>query len=245
MSNTSSCNKDFREWSESIMTRTQELIKKLKETQRDVQWQYDMELHRLESEVKKKEEAIDDLNSSLFEMVQMNTDKDKQIETLQEEIKWLKTPKVLPVEKTLNVEMLTPVFDIHAELVRQLSEYRARQIENELIKLPKEFTVKGKIEWIKKPDEEKLEVGKWYDARTFKVEELKKLLPVGTLVAIVTDGIVDEKRNKPEGDRSIIVHSTVTSVESEVAGWDSEETVIYVERYQFVSNNWFKIIEEY
>lgn len=227
------------------MTRTQELIKKLKETQRDVQWQYDMELHRLESEVKKKEEAIDDLNSSLFEMVQMNTDKDKQIETLQEEIKWLKTPKVLPVEKTLNVEMLTPVFDIHAELVRQLSEYRARQIENELIKLPKEFTVKGKIEWIKKPDEEKLEVGKWYDARTFKVEELKKLLPVGTLVAIVTDGIVDEKRNKPEGDRSIIVHSTVTSVESEVAGWDSEETVIYVERYQFVSNNWFKIIEEY
>lgn len=245
MSNTSSCNKDFREWSESIMTRTQELIKKLKETQRDLQWQYDMELHRLESEVKKKEEAIDDLNSSLFEMVQMNTDKDKQIEALQEEIKWLKTPKVLPVEKTLNVEMLTPVFDIHAELIGQLSEYRARQIENELIKLPKEFTVEGKIEWIKKPDEEKLEVGKWYDARTFKVEELKKLLPVGTLVAIVTDGRVDEKRNKPEGDRSIIVHSTVTSVESEVAGWDSEETVIYVERYQFVSNNWFKIIEEY
>lgn len=245
MSNTSSCNKDFREWSESIMTRTQELIKKLKETQRDLQWQYDMELHRLESEVKKKEEAIDDLNSSLFEMVQMNTDKDKQIEALQEEIKWLKTPKVLPVEKTLNVEMLTPVFDIHAELVRQLSEYRARQIENELIKLPKEFTVKGKIEWIKKPDEEKLEVGKWYDARTFEVETLKKLLPVGTLVAIVTDSTVDEKRNKPEGDRSIIVHSTVTSVESEVDAWDSEETVIYVERYQFVSNNWFKIIEEY
>lgn len=227
------------------MTRTQELIKKLKETQRDLQWQYDMELHRLESEVKKKEEAIDDLNSSLFEMVQMNTDKDKQIEALQEEIKWLKTPKVLPVEKTLNVEMLTPVFDNHAELIRQLSEYRAHQIENELIKLPKEFTVKGKIEWIKKPDEEKLEVGKWYDARTFKVEELKKLLPVGTLVAIVTDGIVDEKRNTPEGDRSIIVHSTVTSVESEVDERDSEETVIYVERYQFVSNNWFKIIEEY
>ena len=92
--------------------------------------------------------------------------------------------------------------------------------------------------------EEKLEVGKWYDARTFEVETLKKLLPVGTLVAIVTDGIVDEKRNKPEGDRSIIVHSTVTSVESEVAGWDSEETVIYVKRYQFVSNNWFKIIKE-
>lgn len=244
MFNTSSYNKDFRKWSESIMTRTQELIKKLKETQRDLQWQYDMELHRLESEIKKKEEVIDDLNSSLFEMTQANTDKDKQIKALQEEIKWLKTPKVLPVEKTLNVEMLPTVFDIHADIVRQLSEYRARQVENELIKLPKEFIVKGKIEWIKKPDEKKLEVGKWYDARTFKVEELKKLLPVGTLVAIVTDGIVDEKRNKPEGDRSIIVHSTVTSVESEVDEWDSKETVIYVERYQFVSNNWFKIIEE-
>ena len=109
----------------------------------------------------------------------------------------------------------------------------------------KSFTLTGKLTVIDKPTEEKLEVGKWYDARTFKVEELKKLLPVGTLVAIVTDSIEDEKRDKPKGDRSIIVHSTVTSVESEVDGCDSEETVIYVERYQFVSNNWFKIIEEY
>lgn len=109
----------------------------------------------------------------------------------------------------------------------------------------KSFTLTGKLTVMDEPAEEKLEVGKWYDARTFEVETLKKLLPVGTLVAIVTDGIVDEKRNKPEGDRSIIVHSTVTSVESEVDGWVSEETVIYVERYQFVSNNWFKIIEEY
>ena len=108
----------------------------------------------------------------------------------------------------------------------------------------KSFTLTGKLTVMDEPTEEKLEVGKWYDARTFEVETLKKLLPVGTLVAIVTDSIVDEKRNKPEGDRSIIVHSTVTSVESEVDAWDSEETVIYVERYQFVSNNWFKIIEE-
>lgn len=108
----------------------------------------------------------------------------------------------------------------------------------------KSFTLTGKLTILKEPTEEKLEVGKWYDARTFEEEKLKKLLPVGTLVAIVTDGEVDEGRNKPEGDRSIIVHSTVTSVESEVDGWDSEATVIYVERYQFVSNNWFKIIEE-
>lgn len=108
----------------------------------------------------------------------------------------------------------------------------------------KSFTLTGKLTIIDEHAEEKLEVGKWYDARTFDVATLKKLLPVGTLVAIVTDSIVDEKRNKPEGDRSIIVHSTVTSVEREVDERDNKETVIYVERYQFVSNNWFKIIKE-
>lgn len=42
--------------------------------------------------------------------------------------------------------------------------------------------------------EEKLEVGKWYDARTFEEETLKKLLPVGTLVTIITDWDIDEKK---------------------------------------------------
>ena len=210
MSNTSSCNKDFREWSESIMTRTQELIKKLKETQRDLQWQYDMELHRLESEVKKKEE-----------------------------IKWLKTPKVLPVEKTLNVEMLTPVFDIHAELVRQLSEYRARQIENELIKLPKEFTVKGKIEWIKKPDEEKLEVGKWYDARTFDVATLKKLLPVGTKVFVIKD-YTSNSNNAVEFARETWLKTTVQNIDKRT---DTEQTRVGITGDIFF-RRYFRIVEE-
>lgn len=108
----------------------------------------------------------------------------------------------------------------------------------------KSFTLTGKLTVMSEPVEENLEVGKWYDARTFNEETLKKLLPIGTLVAIVTDGEADERRNKPEGDRSIIVHSTVTSVESKLDERDKEEAVIYVERYQFVSNNWFKIIEE-
>ena len=134
-------------------------------------------------------------------------------------------------------------------------EKRVADLEEQLVKKVfllddngtpiKSFTLTGKLTVMDETTEEKLEVGKWYDARTFDVATLKKLLPVGTLVAIVTDGIVDEKRDKPKGDRSIIVHSTVTSVESELDEWDKEETVIYVERYQFVSNNWFKIIEEY
>ena len=134
-------------------------------------------------------------------------------------------------------------------------EKRVEDLEEQLVKKVlllddegtpiKSFTLTGKLTVMDEPTEEKLEVGKWYNARTFNEETLKKLLPIGTLVAIVTDGEVDERRNKPEGDRSIIVHSTVTSVESELDERDSEETVIYVERYQFVSNNWFKIIEEY
>lgn len=242
MFNTSSYNKDFREWSESIMTPTQERIKKLKEAQRDLQRQYDMELYRLESEIEKKEKAIDELNSSLFEMAQENTNKDKQIKALQEEIKWLKTPKVLPVEKTLNVEMLPTVFDIHADIVRQLSEFRARQVETELIKLPKEFTVKGKIEWITKPDEEKLEVGKWYDARTFEVETLKKLLPVGTLVEITESLTADE--SVKESPKVRLEKSRVTKVVAEDNILGVTDTVIYVESFMHVSCNWFKIVEE-
>lgn len=156
---------------------------------------------------------------------------------LMKEIKWLKTPKVLPVEKTLNVEMLQPVFDIHAEIVRQLSEYRARQLETELIKLPKEFTIKGKMEWIKKPVEEKLEVGKWYDARNFKVEKLKELLPAGTRVAITTNLSEDEQRIREP--KSCIGKTIVTKVAKTIGG-----TAFYVIRYQTIENYWFKIIEE-
>lgn len=108
----------------------------------------------------------------------------------------------------------------------------------------KSFTLTGKLTMLKEPAEEKLEVGKWYDARTFDEATLKKLLPVGTLVKIVSDSGVDEKREEPKGDISIFVNSTVTSVESELNDWDKEEAVVYVERYQFVSNNWFKIIAE-
>ena len=69
------------------MESTQELIKKLKETQRDLQWQYDMELYRLENNLKKKEKAIDDLNASLFKITQENMEKDKIIEALEKQVK--------------------------------------------------------------------------------------------------------------------------------------------------------------
>lgn len=84
---------------------------------------------------------------------------------------------------------------------------------------------------------ENLEVGKWYDARTFDIEKLKRLLQVGTLVEITTSASADERVASAPQD--CIVRTRVTSVEKE-----NNRTVLYVERYQFVENNWFKIIEE-
>lgn len=204
-------------------------LKEIKDAHNNVQHLYETKIRELEAFIEKKEKDIDELNASLFKMVQENIAKD-------EEIKWLKTPKVLPTEKPFNVEMLTPMFDMHADIVRQIEANRVHQLESELIKLSKEFTIKGTIEWIKEP-EEKLEVGKWYDARTFEVEELKKLLPIGTLVTVKTDGIIDEEEIHIED--SDTETSEVTEIEKE-----GNETVVYVKCYKHISNNWFKIIEE-
>ena len=111
----------------------------------------------------------------------------------------------------------------------------------------KSFTLHSKLTLIDEPEttEEKLEVGKWYDARTFEEETLKKLLPVGTLVTIITDWDIDEKRNLTNCDSFRTAVSPVTSIESEVDEYDREETYIYVDRYKVVTNNWFKIPKEY
>lgn len=110
----------------------------------------------------------------------------------------------------------------------------------------KSFTLTGKLTLMDEPEpaKEKLEVGKWYDARTFEVEKLKKLLPVGTLVTILTEWDVDEERNLTNIDSYNAVVSPIRSVESEIDEHDREETVIYVDRYKVVPNNWFKLSEE-
>lgn len=101
----------------------------------------------------------------------------------------------------------------------------------------KSFTLTGKLTLMEEPAEEKLEVGKWYDARTFNVEKLKWLLPVGTQIEITTNTSEDERRTS--APQNCIVSTIVTSVEKENNG-----AVVYVERYQYVENYWFKIIEE-
>lgn len=213
-------------------------LKEIKDAHNNVQHLYETKIRELEAVIEKKEKALVELNASLFKMAQENIAKD-------EEIKGLKTPKVLPTEKPFNVEMLTPMFDMHADIVRQIEANRARQLESELIKLPKEFTMKGTIEWNKEPAEEKLEVDKWYDARTFDEETLKKLLKVGTFVNVLTDWQEDEKRDVPKVDDCLIVTAFVTAVEGETTGWDKEETAVYVDRYKIVPNYWFKILKEY
>lgn len=93
--------------------------------------------------------------------------------------------------------------------------------------------------------EEKLEVGKWYDARIFDEATLKKLLPVGTFVSVLTDWHEDEKRELPKVDECFKVNTIVTSVEGETTGWEREETAVYVDKYKIVPNYWFKILKEY
>lgn len=77
------------------MTHTQEFLKKVKETQKDLQWRITMELYRLEDTLKKKEKAIDDLNASIFKVTQENMEKDKIIEVLEEQVKQMNTHKDL------------------------------------------------------------------------------------------------------------------------------------------------------
>lgn len=101
----------------------------------------------------------------------------------------------------------------------------------------KSFTLTGKLTLMDETTEEKLEVGKWYDARTFEVEKLKRLLPVGTQIEITTNTSEDERR--VSAPQNCIVSTIVTDVEKENNG-----AVVYVERYQYVENYWFKIIEE-
>lgn len=108
----------------------------------------------------------------------------------------------------------------------------------------KSFTLTEKLVLMGEPEpEEKLEVGKWYDARTFEVEKLKELLPVGTKVAIIPNSYVDEAEviNEKEPNH-------ITNVTKVVEEYDLEkgkkQTVVYADVYKFVSNNWFKIIEE-
>lgn len=177
-----------------------------------------------------------DKHFALKKHAECNYKRMKEIEALQKELKWLKTPKILPVEKTLNVGLLQPEFDIHAEVVRQLSEYRARQLETELIKLPKEFTIKGKIEGIKKPAEEKLEVGKWYHTDDFTLENLQKLLPIGTTVMVEQDVAYDNIETEPPSKAKI------RKVEKITTRFRADTPLIDVG--EVVSREWFKIIEE-
>lgn len=95
---------------------------------------------------------------------------------------------------------------------------------------------------VKEPEEE-LEVGKWYDARTFEVEKLKELLPVGTKVAIMPNSWVDEAEVINEEEPNSITNVTKVVEEYDLTK-NKKQTVIYADIYQFVPNNWFKIIKE-
>lgn len=243
MFNTSGYNKDFREWSESIMTGTQERIKKIKEAQRELQWKYDMELYRLESEIKKKEEAIDDLNASLFEMAQMNTDKDKLIKGLQIEnniLREILKDKEYEIHKLKLENQHQQRLDILEKHVADLEQGKKLFLLDDNSTPIKSFTMTGKLTIMNETTEEKLEVDKWYDTRTFDVEELERLLPMGTNV-IVTKKPDSVTNDNPSVDETIeVIKTKVTGVYKTLI---KNRVVISVGEDIF-NRQWFKIVKE-
>lgn len=172
-------------------------------------------------------------------------------EELKEKLK--RTEFYLRIEKESNQKITENLRDQQEEKRKDL-EKRVADLEEQLAKKVyllddegtpiKSFTLHGKLTFMKEPEptEEKLEVGKWYDARTFDVETLKKLLLVGTLVEITTSLTYDERVG--ESPKLRLETSRVTKVVAEDNILGVTDTVIYVERFMHVSCNWFKIIEE-
>ena len=100
----------------------------------------------------------------------------------------------------------------------------------------KSFTLTGKLTVMDEPTEEKLEVGKWYDAEKYTVEELEEILPRGTKVTVLenndNDRVVDINN---EGK----LNTTVKYVEKR---WGSGETRITTTADCFI-RRYFKITE--
>lgn len=196
------------------------LLKEIKEANESLQWKNEMKIRELESIIKKKDQAIADLNSSLFKVTQESMDKDKTIEVLQKDINGIKIKSITEIVKYEN----------------ELSELRKANTEMAKRSISRYFENKRLKEELKKPKSQ-LEVGKWYDARTFEVEKLKELLPAGTRVAITTNLSEDEQRIREP--KNCIGKTIVTKVAKTIGG-----TAFYVIRYQKIENYWFKIIEE-
>lgn len=144
--------------------------------------------------------------------------------------------KLLGAMKRLHEENTESLKAEIARLEVELLEARKANKEVANLAMDRYFEIKRLKEKLKKT-KSKLKVGKWYDARKFKIEKLQELLPIGTKVAITTNMSEDEQRTREP--KSGIGKTRVTRIEKVM-----NETAIYVERYYYIENYWFKIIEE-
>lgn len=119
------------------------LLKEIKEANESLQWKNEMKIRELESIIKKKDQAIDDLNSSLFKVTQESMDKDKTIEVLQKDIKGIQIKSITEIAKYEN----------------ELSELRKANTEMAKRSISRYFEIKRLKEELKKPKSQ-LEVGK-------------------------------------------------------------------------------------
>ena len=100
----------------------------------------------------------------------------------------------------------------------------------------KSFTLTGKLIMLKESAEEKLEVGKWYDASLYTVEELKELLPVGTTVLVTRE---EDNDREVDLEKEYTQEATVKRVDKRLF---TEDTRIAINECCFY-RRYFKIIE--
>lgn len=223
------------------------LLKEIKEANESLQWKNEMKIRELESIIKKKDKAIDDLNASLFKVTQESMDKDKTIEALQKDIKGIQIKSITEIAKhenelselrKANTEMAKLAMDRYFEIKRLKREIENKKVfllndEGEPIK---EFTLTGTLKLVEETTKEKLEVGKWYHTDDFTLENLQKLLPIGTTVMVEQDVAYDNIETEPPSKGKI------RKVEKITTRFRVDTPLIDVG--EVVSREWFKIIEE-
>lgn len=100
----------------------------------------------------------------------------------------------------------------------------------------KSFTLTGKLTVMDEPAEEKLEVGKWYHTLDYTVDELRKLLPVGTTIFVEKDVIYNSIDTEPP------TRAKICKVKDIVKG--NFKFKAFIDINEGFLREWFQIVKE-
>lgn len=201
MSNTSGYNKDFREWSESIMIRQNaaayKLLRAIKRLREESTKRLKAEVARLENELLEARKANREMAKvameRYFEIKRLKENiekKDKDIDDLNASL-FKVTQESMEKDKTIKAL---------EEQVMELKLSKGNKLfllDDEGVPI-KSFTLTGKLTLMEEPAKEKLERNKWYRASDFDIDELKEKLGLGVLVEVIRHPTEDKDEMRPE-----------------------------------------------